>query len=262
MWTLDLSKQFPSIRRFGPASTALRALALAAGASLLVASQPANAAADYLEDGLRLWVTQNIHFEKDKDSRPVLFIRKIDVRAHVGTDDPELLSDATIAITNLANAFGLRSDFTMDAVNLIVSPAGGVAAGRPTRQVLQSIGLDEAAAAVIAATNPDWSGGCGQYAARTEAGRISFGLSIADRTMATRSISACLVTGIVYAFGMRTKGMTALAAPNDYVQYLLLGRALSACDREISAAPPLPAAKVEETYIACTVGKMKAKLSN
>jgi hypothetical protein len=240
-----------------------RALAMAIVAGLFVAPKPAAAAADYLEDGLRLWVSQNIHFEKDKDNRPALFIRRIDVRAHVGTDDPELQSDAHIAITNLASAFGLRVDFTMDAVNMIVSPTAGVAAAaRPTKQILQSIGLDEASASVIAATNPDWSGGCGQYAARTEAGRISFGLSIADRAMPRRNLSACLVTGVVYSFGMRTKATTALAAPSDYVQYLLLGRALSACDREITAAPPLPADAVEESYISCAVGKMKAKLSN
>jgi hypothetical protein len=241
----------------------LRILASAAIAAQFAAPNPAHAAADYLEDGLRLWVTQNIHFEKDKDARSVLFIRKIDVRAHVGTDDPELQSDASIAITNLATAFGLRVDFTTDAVNLIASPTGGVAAaGRPTRQILQSIGLDDAASSVIAATSPDWSGGCGQYAARTEAGRISFGISIADRAMPKRSLSACLVTGVVYAFGMRTRATATLATASDYVQYLLLGRALSACDKEITAAPPLAAAAIEETYISCTVGKMKAKLAN
>src|SRR5436190_585051 len=85
---------------------------------------PARAAIDYLEDGLRLWVAQNIHFLKDRNNRSVLFIRKLDVRAHIGTDDLELRSDATIAITNLANAFGLRAELTSSAVNLLAAPIG------------------------------------------------------------------------------------------------------------------------------------------
>ena len=206
---------------------------------------------------LREWVAHNIYFENSR----FLLIRKRAVRADIRSDDPKIVAEARDAISILAGAFGLDVQFVTSGGNLFVVTADGVAEpdGTPKASLLASLGITESGIKTITALTR-WRSGCGNYSSRDSQGQISASVIAADKSLPPEKIRTCVVTGILYSFGLRTKGREALDSPTDYVQFLLLARSLAACDHKLSAEKVDDATSVPDLYVGCIVNRLKSKL--
>jgi hypothetical protein len=223
----------------------------------------ATAGPDELDQVLRAWIMENVTFEKGQENRETLFIRKRPVRAYIRSDDAGIVAGASSAIANLADAFGLKYEFGSTRVNLLIATAERITddKGLPDRALLRSLGLTEAGADHIAVDANAWSTGCGLYDSRGDDGRLSVSIAVAEKSLATKNkLRSCVVTGVLFSFGLRIKGKTMLEDPNDYIQFLLLARAITYCENQLGAenAQTTP---TREAYLQCLVGRLKVKLS-
>lgn len=224
---------------------------------LFLGAPAARGGADDLDQVLREWVAQNIYFESDR----WLLIRKRPVRAYIRTDDPEIATEARRAITNFADAFGLGVEFTTTDANLFVVTANGIADGdKPSRTLLASLGLTDAGIDFIVRT-ARWSGGCGTYSSRDKLGHVSATIVAADKSLTPKKLRSCVVTGIIFSFGLRVRGQEILDYSNDYIQFLLLARSLAACEKELSGKESELRPSVHDVYLECVLSGLKAKFS-
>jgi hypothetical protein len=215
---------------------------------------------DELDQVLRSWITRNVYFSTDRDNRDTLFIRKRPVRTHIVSDDPEIVVEARKAVANFANAFGLGYEFTTTNVNLLVVTANGIADnGKPNRRFLSGLGLAESEINEIA-DKDNWSEGCGVYDSHNSDGRILIGVVAGDKILREK-LKSCLVSGIIAGFGLRIQGEKMLTDVNDYVQFLLLARSLSECDKKIMSQNLDKTTPIRGVYLECVLGGLKAKLS-
>jgi hypothetical protein len=190
--------------------------------------------ADELDGLLENWISQNVHFEKDRNGRQYLFIRKQSVRAYIESDDEKIVADARMAVANLAKAFGLDYEFTGADANLLVVVAPHITIdGRPNRLLLQRLKVPDRIAETIVA-HGNWVKGCGLYDGHDLDGRLSIGMVIAEREAPPEEIRTCAVTGVIFGFGLRIDGKATIDRPNDYVQFLLLARAITVCEKKLN----------------------------
>ena len=242
-----------------PSTRSLRSIALVLFTGCyLFGAGAAQASKDDLDQVLRAWVAQNIYFENDR----LLLIRKRPVRAQIMVEDFEITSDARKAIANFSDAFGLGVEFTTTHANLIVVTADGIAdaEGKPRRSLLARLGATEAGIDLIVKT-AHWSKGCGVYNTRDYQGHVSVSIVAGDKSLSSKNLKSCVVTGIIFSFGLRTKGQDILDDSNDYIQFLLLARSLAGCDRKITAQNIEQNAPVRDVYVECIFNSLKAKLS-
>jgi hypothetical protein len=187
--------------------------------------------ADELDDLLEDWVVQNVYFEKNQDGGDTLFVRKEPVRIYLESDDPKVLADTRVAVANLSEAFGLQYEFTSKNVNLMVVVANGITIdGKPNRNLLHRLKVPEVIVETIAKSD-QWSKGCGVYAGHDKGGRIAIGMVFAEKSASEDDVRTCVATGIIFGFGLRVSRRTALDEPHDYVQFLLLARAITRCEK-------------------------------
>jgi hypothetical protein len=227
-----------------------------------VAPIVAQDATEELDQVLRAWILQNVSFDKDQENREILFIRKRPVRAYIRSDDPELAAEARNTVANLANAFGLEYSFTTSGVNMIIATAIDIAGGgRPNRALLGSLGLPESAIDSIADTTK-WATGCGTYGSRDSDGRVSFSIALGDKGLSPKKQKSCIVTGIIFGFGLRITGQEILDYSNDYTQFLLLARSLVACEKKISEQIIEQPKPTRDVYVECVLNRLRLKLSD
>jgi hypothetical protein len=222
---------------------------------------PALAGGAELDQLLGAWIAQNVHFEKDGGGRDTLFIRKRPVRAYIRSDHPEIVADARAAVANFADAFGLEYEFTTTNVNMIIATADEISSGgKPNEGLLRSLGLSDVGINAIGDTQV-WSTGCGQYDSRDNDGRLSVSILLGENTLPPTKQRACIVSGIVFGFGLRMKGNAILDDSNDYVQFLLLARSLSDCDKKLSAQIVDKTASIPDLYVECVRSSLRTKIS-
>jgi hypothetical protein len=184
-----------------------------------------------------------------------ILIRKQAVRADIRSDNSDISADARAAIANLANAFGLDYEFTTVRPNLLVVVARGIAeSGKPNKAMLRTLGAPEAAINYLP-DSESWSTGCGAYAFWGSNAHIVYAIVGGDPDMMP-ALQRCIVTGILNGFGLRSGIKEFVTSPDDYLQYLLLARALARCDQNDT----LQGETKHNAYIACTVHQLKAKL--
>jgi hypothetical protein len=174
---------------------------------------------------------------------------------------PEVTSEARKAIANFADAFDLGFEFTATDANLVVVMANGITDGeKPSRTLLASLGLTEAAINIVVGSS-NWSSGCGVYNSRDSQGHISGSIVAVDKALLPKKLKSCVATGIIFSFGLRIKGQEILDYSNDYIQFLLLARSLAGCEGKISAQDSEQTASIRDAYLECVVNRLKAKLS-
>jgi hypothetical protein len=215
--------------------------------------------AEELDNVLRGWVGQNVHFVKDQEGKDTIFMRKQSVRADIRSEQDDVQTTARTAIVNLANAFGLEFEFTAATPNLLVVSASGIAeGGKPNRPLLRSLGAPDVAINFLPESE-SWSTGCGAYAYWNKNGRVAYAIVAGDPNIAS-SLGRCMVTGILNGFGLRSRTRDFINNSDDYVQYLLLARALATCDNDIESSGPTDESR-RDRYIDCTVGRLKTRLT-
>ena len=177
-------------------------------------------------------------------------------------DDSDIANEARKAITNFSDAFGLEVEFTATHANLIVVTADGVAdrEGKPSRSLLASLGATEAGIDLIVKT-AHWSNGCGLYSTRDYQGHVSVSIVAGDKSLSSKNLKSCIVSGVIFSFGLRTKDHNIVDSTNDYIQFLLLARSLANCERKISPQISERNAPVRDVYVECIFNSLKAKLS-
>lgn len=209
--------------------------------------------ANELDDLLEGWVTQNTHFEKDQNGRNTLFIRKVPVRIRLESDDPKVVADARMAVANLSDAFGLQYGYTSRDVNLLVVVADGITTdGKPNTQLLRRFRVPEMMVETIAESD-EWSKGCGVYAGHEKDGHIAVALVFAEKSASENDVRRCVVTGIIFGFGLRIPSRLALGDSRDYIEFLLLARAITHCDKS-------PITREEE--LKCIRDRLRARLTD
>jgi hypothetical protein len=215
--------------------------------------------AEELDNVLRGWVGQNVHFLKDQEGKDTIFMRKQSVRADIRSEQDDVQTTARTAIANLANAFGLESQFTTATPNLVVVSVSGIAeGGKPNRPLLRSLGAPEVAINFLPESE-SWSTGCGAYAYWNKSGRLVYAIVAGDPNIAA-GLGRCMVTGILTGFGLRSRPKDFINNSDDYVQYLLLARALAACDNDIEGSGQADESR-RDRYIDCMVGRLKTRLT-
>jgi hypothetical protein len=237
-------------------STLLFALALACGAAARSAASP-----ELVEKPLRDWVTETIVVQAGPLGRPTAFIRRDAVRAYILSNDQSLVAEVQDTIANLAAAFGLQHEFTGTNPNLILLHARGVNDGdKPNRAALRALNLPEPAIDTMMETR-GWSEGCGAYAFGNRTGGISSGIAAVDSSLSGEKLRSCVLNGLINVFGLRLKSKRSVVALDGYVQYLLLGNVLAACDKLIAPDDARTAGETEKLYVNCAVKDLKMRIA-
>jgi hypothetical protein len=216
-----------------------------------------------LDQALRAWIAENIYVIKvPEKARDTLFIRQRPVRADLRTDDPDVASDARRTIANLADAFHLAYEFTPTSPNIIVATPDRISdqSGKPDGNFLRGLGLPDVVIDQLSKV-ANWSSGCGVHSFPDVNGRIAASIVAADKRLTPVQVRRCIVTDIINSFGLRVGGRhDAVDGVNDYMQFLLLARALVACENK---SPSLAeAVSVKDAYVDCAFEQLKPKLSN
>lgn len=211
---------------------------------------------DPVDQALRSWVGQNIYFEHDR----LLLIRRAPVQADIKIDDPQIISEATLAITNLAHAFDLKVEFGVANANLILVRANGIADkdGKASRTLLTELGFQEADVNVIR-NSTQWLTGCGVYSWRDSRNQISSSIVAVDKALSQKKLKSCIVTGILFSFGLRVRSEEVLDFSSDYIPFALLARSIVVCDKEISTGIATYSGSIRDVYIACIARKLRSK---
>jgi hypothetical protein len=233
--------------------------------ALFIAAAPGavQAAPPEFDKVLAAWIAQNIRFAKDQDSRDTLFTRKASLRVSIRSDIPQLVTETRRTVTNLAAAFGLAHEFTRERPNLVLATLDGTTeAGTPPKQLLAMLGMSRAAVDDVTETSGWWSDGCGIYARRDTSGRLAESIATGDTRQPPATIRACMTTGLIKGFGMGNSSTSLIEFSNDYLQYLLLGRAIAACEKEFDAAGAQQSPPARDVVTTCIVNRMKTRLSN
>jgi len=145
-------------------------------------------------------------------------------------------------------------------MNLFVATAEGIAgSAKPSKRVLSGLGLPSSAVDQIVNVVSDWSTGCGMHDTRDDDGRLSNSIVIADKSLPPQRIQSCIASGIVFSYGLHIRMNQAFDNPNDYVQFLLLARATSDCERSFGARDETKA--MRDAIVECILSKLKVKLS-
>lgn len=227
---------------------------------LILQTHFALAEPESLDLTIREWVAENIYFENNQ-----LLIRDKPIRAFVGgISDPKFATEARRAVVNLAAAYGLSVEFPTTGVNLVVVAADRIAVnGRPDLSLLTSLGVSEAAASTVIENSHDWSNGCGVYDSRDKDNHVTASIVAADRKVLSAGVlQTCVITGIVYSFGLHVRGGAEIKSSNDYIQFLFLARAVGDCKRQFNVEKAGSRAPSPDVYMECIAGKLKEKLSS
>ena len=243
---------------------ACAALACAALAFLPASAEPFSAAraSDDLDELLRPWITQNLRYERGRDGEDRLMIRRAPVRASIQAEDPAVRALARATIANFAGAFGIEHTWTTTNVNLVVVVTDHITIdGKPNKDLLRRLRVPEQIVDIIGTSGSTWAKGCGLYDGRDDAGRLALGLVFADTAGETEFVRKCIVTGIIFGFGLRLQGQFALDRPHDYVQFLLLARAIAQCESALAESGRDARAPARDGELACIQHKIKAKLT-
>lgn len=210
---------------------------------------------------LRDWIIQNIEFGKDKEAQETIFIRQRPIRAYIKSDDVGVNLDARNAVANFADAFGLEHSFTTSDINMIIATASDISDhGKPKKSILIGLGFPESAANKIAEES-DWSSGCGTYDSRNIDGRLSVSIVVGDTSLPPKKLRSCIVTGIIFGFGMRVKGQEILDYSNDYMQFLLLARSIAHCEKTTGSQNPGQSKPKPHDYLECVFDSLRSKLT-
>lgn len=213
-----------------------------------------------LDQFLKVWIEQNTTFTKNERGRDVLFVRRRPVRAYIQIDDTDFVNETKFQIQSIANSFELESTFTSSRVNMIVATASGIADrnGKPNKAVLAKLGISGILAERLLEEIRNWGSGCGLYDLSDDSGNISGSIVVADTSLPVKELKSCISTGVVFSFGMRIAGKETFDLPNDYIQFLILARALATCDKEINAAPN--DAPLKNRYLECVTKEIKRRI--
>lgn len=242
------------MHRLRSLSVVLVLMGCLAGAS--VAAPP-----ELLDKPLRDWITETVVVHAGPLAQPKAFIRRDAVRAYVLSNDQALVAEAQGTIANLATAFGLQHEFTGSNPNLILLHARGVNDGdKPNRAALRALNLPEPAIDMMMETT-GWSEGCGAYAFSTGGGSISLGIAAADSSLSGEKLRSCVLNGLVNVFGLRLKSKRSVVALDSYVQYLLLGNVIAACDKLIAPNEARQLSEAEVRYVDCAVKELKSRIA-
>jgi hypothetical protein len=95
--------------------------------------------------------------------------------------------------------------------------------------MLRTLGAPEAAINYLP-DSESWSTGCGAYAFWGSNAHIVYAIVGGDPDMMP-ALQRCIVTGILNGFGLRSGIKEFVTSPDDYLQYMLLARALARCDQ-------------------------------
>jgi len=224
---------------------------------IVVLGATARVDANDIETTLRTWVTQNLHFEHDR----LPLIRTQPVRAFIRSDDPEIVGETRREIANFAEAFGLPIAFVATEINLAVVIGERIADGRkPSRTFLAGLGIPDATIDDIIRVS-DWSDGCGLYSGRDDGGRILGSIVAADASLSRKQQRSCVASGVIFGFGMRTAARETIAFPHDHLPFLLIGRALAGCERQMGDRSNTEAARIRDAYLDCMVANLKQKFA-
>lgn len=206
---------------------------------------------------LRLWVAENVGYATDQSGRVVLLSRTTPIRARITSDNSNVSLIARRVIADLSAVFGVEHRFVEDAPNLIIgSGAQIVRDGKPNRELLLAAGTSEDMVHRLTDVSA-WSTGCGFYSEQNSAGKIDVSLIFADLKLPQRRLDACVVSGILYAFGLRMKYESAVHGPADYIPYLLMAPAVQKCAERISSV----AREDIQSYSDCIVSELKLKIT-
>lgn len=132
-------------------------------------------------------------------------------------------------------------------------------AGKPNRQLLNRYRIPSQFIDRILLD--DWSGGCGVHNVYGHDGKISFTLIFGDVRLPTERLRTCVVTAIIYAFGLRTGIRLFIPDVGDYVQFLFLAREVRKCNEELQRSKTTSSGPVNKAaYVECAAQGLNAKL--
>lgn len=181
---------------------------------------------------LKPWIEKNIRIGNDKNGRAQLFIRTQNVVADIRFDDFDVASEARAALAALADAFGLRHEFARPNANLFIVSSRQIADGsRPSSSLLRELGIPDSAIDIMVRTE-NWNSGCGVYDFSDRNGRISASIVAAETRLGANLMRACVLTGIVFSFGLRMQTKALIVPDDGYYHYLALARAIRTCSGE------------------------------
>jgi hypothetical protein len=122
---------------------------------------------------------------------------------------------------------------------------------------LLSLGLHETAVALVSETQK-WSSGCGYYNFVDRTGRIAATIVAGDKKLAPERLRDCIVSGIIFGFGVRARSGATFDTSQGYIQYLALSSVMAVCDRRIGDADqPEP----EEIYTNCITAELENRIA-
>jgi hypothetical protein len=108
-------------------------------------------------------------------------------------------------------------------------------------------------------TSQKWLTGCGVFTFWDKNGRLSYAVGAGDTSLPPERLRRCIVTNIIYGFGMRRGTMEFVDGANNYVQYLILGRVLNECDTQTVTQNAGQSPK--DGILQCAVAKLRRRLS-
>jgi hypothetical protein len=215
--------------------------------------------AEDVNDSLNRWLRSNIFFSTAQDGSAALFVRKKGVRARVISDTSDVTTEITRAIGALSTSFGLNYEFTAEAPNLIVAIGNSINDGdKPNKSFLKELGLPDPAIEIVSQTR-NWSSGCGFYSFTGRDGHISASIVAGDKRLTVERLKDCVISGVIFSFGLRTRASATFDTSQGYIQYLLLASAIAACEGK-QASTGLNG-EIINSYTKCITDKLVDKIT-
>ncbi len=146
--------------------------------------------------------------------------------------------------------------------NLIVAVDSGVNDGdKPSRSFLQKLGLPDPAIRIVAESR-NWSSGCGFYNFGDANGNISVSIVAGDKRLDSDRLKDCIISGILFSFGLRAKTNATIDTSKFYLQYLLLASALRFCENKLKTSEESnsSAERLQDAFVDCAAARIEELL--